>query len=114
MRAALLLGLVAGVFLLPASAPAEEDFTAAKKRFEVAFRPDKPAKDRLDSVFEIGTFDTRDAAKLLVKAIKAQPDPDSIKFVSVQVVFADDVATEVMTYTPCEGVGEASCAVLLQ
>ena len=39
---------------------------------------------------------------------------DSIKFVSVQVVFADDVATEVMTYTPCEGVGEASCAVLLQ
>jgi len=72
MRATLLLGLALGVLFLPAAAPAEDDFTAAKKRFESAFRPDKPAKDRLDSVFEIGTFDTRDAAKLLVKAIRAE------------------------------------------
>ncbi len=29
---------------------------------------------------------------------------------SVQVVFEDDVETDVMTYRPCEGVGDSSCA----
>ncbi|MEN8150246.1 MAG: HEAT repeat domain-containing protein [Planctomycetota bacterium] len=72
MRTVLLVGLVAVVFLSASRLPAEEDFSAAKKRLDAAFHPGKPAQDRLDSVFEIGTFDTRDAAKLLVKSIKAQ------------------------------------------
>jgi len=72
MRATLLIGLCAGVLLMPASAPAEEEFTAAKKRLESAFRPEKPAQGRLDAVFEVGTFDTQEAAKLLVKSIKVE------------------------------------------
>jgi len=38
----------------------------------------------------------------------------SIQFVSVQVVFADGAATDVMTYTPCDVAGDATCAVLLK
>lgn len=39
---------------------------------------------------------------------------DSLKFVSVQVVFADGATTDVMTYTPCDVANEVSCAALIQ
>ena len=38
----------------------------------------------------------------------------SIRFLSVQVVFSDGTATDVMTYTPCDVAGDASCAVLMK
>jgi len=40
--------------------------------------------------------------------------PGSVKFVSVQVVFSDGTETEVMTYMPCDGAGETSCAALMR
>ena len=39
---------------------------------------------------------------------------DSLKFVSVQVVFADGATTDVMTYTPCDVANEVTCAALIQ
>lgn len=40
--------------------------------------------------------------------------PDSVSFVSVQLVFADGTETDVMTYVPCDVAGEQSCAALVQ
>ncbi len=40
--------------------------------------------------------------------------PDSVSFVSVQIVFADGTETAVMTYVPCDVPGDQTCAALVQ
>lgn len=44
------------------------------------------------------------------EAIAITLPAQTAKTLSVQVVFEDDVETEIMTYRPCEGVGDSSCA----
>ena len=46
------------------------DFDEAKKAFTAAFRPDRPAADREEAVASLALFDTREAAKLVVSAVK--------------------------------------------
>lgn len=36
------------------------------------------------------------------------------KTMSVQLVFEDDTETEIMTYRPCEGVGDGTCAKVVE
>ncbi|WP_435668284.1 hypothetical protein [Maritalea sp.] len=45
-----------------------------------------------------------------LEAIAISLPSQTAKTVSVQVVFKDDVETEMMTYRPCVGVGDGTCA----
>ncbi|MHC4472353.1 MAG: HEAT repeat domain-containing protein [Planctomycetota bacterium] len=67
-RSALLLPLL---LLLPLVVSAQAfDFDEAKKEFNRAFRPAKPAKDHEEAVASVAMFETREAAKLLVSAVQ--------------------------------------------
>ena len=66
-RSALLILLL----LVPLTASGQAlDFEEAKKQYSQAFRPDRPAEGREEAVAAISMFDSRDAAKLLVSAVK--------------------------------------------
>jgi len=45
-----------------------------------------------------------------LEAIALSIRSQTAKTVAVQVVFEDDVETDIMTYRPCEGVGDGTCA----
>ncbi|AVX03354.1 hypothetical protein MXMO3_00822 [Maritalea myrionectae] len=41
-------------------------------------------------------------------------EPGTAKTITVQAVFEDDSETEILTFRPCEGVGDSSCAKVVE
>lgn len=41
-------------------------------------------------------------------------EPGVAKTITVQAVFEDDTETEILTFRPCEGVGDSSCAKVVE